>query len=204
MLRSRSRRSRSSSSVRPTCLRSTWPPAASSWVRSRAGPCHCSMRISFRRDAAGTAVSGLLADCDDWQEVDPPISSAAATQIRNRCVIPPRETQLLLILRLRCSEIVLLNRVCGQVGWRHVYKCVRTAGGQAGGEDDPFLLSSFPLKPSAARVEPAGVQPGESVAGGWHCRRGLRIWLLMEVAKMELGVVGYFESSSSYSISLLN
>src|SRR5712692_11020873 len=83
--------------------------------------------------------------------------------------------------------IVLLNRVCGQVGWRHVYKGERTAGGQAGGEDDPFLLSSFPLKPSAARVEPAGVQPGESVAGGWHCHRGLRIWLLMEVAKMELG-----------------
>src|ERR1022692_249201 len=37
-------------------------------------------------------------------------------------------------------------------------------GGQAGGEDDPPLLSPFSLEPSAAGAEPASLQPGESVA----------------------------------------
>src|ERR1017187_2028949 len=37
-------------------------------------------------------------------------------------------------------------------------------GGQAGGEDDAALLPSFPLQPSAAGAEPAGVQPGQSLA----------------------------------------
>src|SRR5450631_1942222 len=37
-------------------------------------------------------------------------------------------------------------------------------GGQAGGEDDPPLLSPFPLQPSTTRAEPAGLQPGEFVA----------------------------------------
>ena len=37
-------------------------------------------------------------------------------------------------------------------------------GRQAGGEDDPPLLSSFPLKPGAASAEPAGLQPGQFVA----------------------------------------
>src|ERR1035441_9366029 len=37
-------------------------------------------------------------------------------------------------------------------------------GGQAGGEDDPPLLPPFPLQPSTARAEPAGLQPGEFVA----------------------------------------
>ena len=37
-------------------------------------------------------------------------------------------------------------------------------GGQAGGEDDAALLSPFPLEPSAAGAEPAGLQPGEFVA----------------------------------------
>src|SRR5271165_1391506 len=36
--------------------------------------------------------------------------------------------------------------------------------GQAGGEDDATELSSFPLEPSAAGAEPAGLQPGEFVA----------------------------------------
>src|SRR5712692_8839973 len=36
-------------------------------------------------------------------------------------------------------------------------------GRQAGGEDDPLILSSFPLKSSAAGVEPVGLQLGESV-----------------------------------------
>jgi hypothetical protein len=36
--------------------------------------------------------------------------------------------------------------------------------GQASGEDDPALLSPFPLEPSAAGFEPAGLQPGEFVA----------------------------------------
>ena len=35
---------------------------------------------------------------------------------------------------------------------------------QAGGEDDPPLLSSFPLKPVAASAEPADLQPGQFVA----------------------------------------
>ena len=37
-------------------------------------------------------------------------------------------------------------------------------GGQAGGEDDPPLLPSFPLEPGAAGAEPAGLQLGEFVA----------------------------------------
>src|ERR1017187_657516 len=37
-------------------------------------------------------------------------------------------------------------------------------GGQAGGEDDPPLLSPFSLEPSAVGVEPAGLQLGEFVA----------------------------------------
>ena len=37
-------------------------------------------------------------------------------------------------------------------------------GRQAGGEDDPPLLSPFSLEPSAAGAEPASLQPGESVA----------------------------------------
>src|ERR1039458_10074942 len=37
-------------------------------------------------------------------------------------------------------------------------------GGKAGGQDDASFLSSFSLKPSAAGAEPAGLQPGESVA----------------------------------------
>src|ERR1017187_3513326 len=37
-------------------------------------------------------------------------------------------------------------------------------GRQAGGKDDAPELSSFPLEPSAAGVEPAGLQPGEFVA----------------------------------------
>ena len=36
--------------------------------------------------------------------------------------------------------------------------------GKASGEDDATELSSFPLEPSAAGVEPAGLQPGEFVA----------------------------------------
>ena len=32
------------------------------------------------------------------------------------------------------------------------------------GEDDPVLLSPFPLEPSAAGIESAGLQPGEFVA----------------------------------------
>lgn len=36
--------------------------------------------------------------------------------------------------------------------------------GQAGGEDDPPLLSPLPLKPSAGGAEPVGLQPGEFVA----------------------------------------
>jgi len=35
--------------------------------------------------------------------------------------------------------------------------------GQAGGEDDPPVLSSVPLEPGAAGAEPAGLQPGEFV-----------------------------------------
>src|ERR1035441_6977619 len=37
-------------------------------------------------------------------------------------------------------------------------------GRQAGGEDDPPLLSPFSLEPSAAGAEPAGLQSGEFVA----------------------------------------
>src|ERR1700680_3092111 len=37
-------------------------------------------------------------------------------------------------------------------------------GRQAGSEDDPPFLSSFPLKPYAAGAEPAGLQPGQFVA----------------------------------------
>src|SRR5271167_620638 len=37
-------------------------------------------------------------------------------------------------------------------------------GGQAGGEDDPPLLSPFSLEPSAAGAEPAGLQSGEFMA----------------------------------------
>jgi len=37
-------------------------------------------------------------------------------------------------------------------------------GRQAGGEDDPPLLPSVPLEPSAVGAEPAGLQPWESVA----------------------------------------
>src|ERR1035441_8850259 len=36
--------------------------------------------------------------------------------------------------------------------------------GEASGEDDAAELSSFPLKPGAARAESAGLQPGEFVA----------------------------------------
>src|ERR1017187_9119582 len=36
--------------------------------------------------------------------------------------------------------------------------------GQAGGKNDSPLLPSFPLQPSAAGAEPAGLQPGEFVA----------------------------------------
>src|SRR5664279_5161281 len=36
--------------------------------------------------------------------------------------------------------------------------------GKASGEDDATELSSFPLEPSAAGAEPAGLQPGEFVA----------------------------------------
>src|ERR1039457_4041151 len=37
-------------------------------------------------------------------------------------------------------------------------------GGQAGRKNDPPLLPSFPLEPSAAGAQPAGLQPGEFVA----------------------------------------
>jgi len=37
-------------------------------------------------------------------------------------------------------------------------------GRQDRGEDDPPLLSLFPLEPGAARAEPAGLQSGEFVA----------------------------------------
>jgi len=37
-------------------------------------------------------------------------------------------------------------------------------GRQAGGEDDPLILSSFPVKSSTAGIEPVGLQLGESVA----------------------------------------
>ena len=37
-------------------------------------------------------------------------------------------------------------------------------GRQAGGEDDPPVLSSFSLQPSAAGAEPAGLQSGEFMA----------------------------------------
>ncbi len=37
-------------------------------------------------------------------------------------------------------------------------------GGEAGGKDDPPLLSSSLLEPSAVGTEPAGLQPGEFVA----------------------------------------
>src|SRR5271167_1912816 len=36
--------------------------------------------------------------------------------------------------------------------------------GEASGEDDAAELSSFPLEPSAARAEPAGLQLGQFVA----------------------------------------
>src|SRR6266446_6369734 len=111
MLRSRSRRSRSSSSVRPTCLRSTWPPAASSRLRSRGEPCQNSARTSSRLDAE-VDVLALLADCDDWQEIDAPTSNNATTiQTGNLCAIPPRETQF----HLKHAEIVPLSMACEQV-----------------------------------------------------------------------------------------
>ena len=37
-------------------------------------------------------------------------------------------------------------------------------GGKAGGQDDAALLPSISLEPSAAGVEPVGVQLGEFVA----------------------------------------
>jgi hypothetical protein len=37
-------------------------------------------------------------------------------------------------------------------------------GGKAGGEDDAALLPSFPLEPSPAGIEPAGLQSGQFVA----------------------------------------
>jgi len=41
---------------------------------------------------------------------------------------------------------------------------VADQGGQAGRKNDSPLLPSFPLEPSAAGAQPAGLQPGEFVA----------------------------------------
>jgi hypothetical protein len=44
-------------------------------------------------------------------------------------------------------------------------------GEQAGRKDDPFILSSFPLEPSAAGAEPASLQLGQFVAAAGFAER---------------------------------
>ena len=44
-------------------------------------------------------------------------------------------------------------------------------GGEAGGQDDAALLPSVSLEPSAAGAEPAGLQPGKSVAASGFAER---------------------------------
>ena len=88
MLRSRRRRSRRSSSVWPTCLRSTWPPAASSWVRSRGAP---SVRWFSTRTSTWPGPDGAAAfppaDGGGWQETNPARESARSVRIRGSGVI---------------------------------------------------------------------------------------------------------------------
>ena len=113
--------------MRPTCLRSTWPPAASSCVRSRGDPCQNSARASVRFDgvAASLPVGGGSHEAAA-------IANSATTLSENLYVIEPREQRL-----LNRSEIVLPKQVRGQVG-ASGYECLMEIKGWRGGYH-PFL-----------------------------------------------------------------
>src|SRR5271166_4293131 len=119
---SRCRRSRSCSSVCPTCLRRMCPPAASSWLRSRTGPLDAWFSDRAAKEDDGAELAPLVA-AGGWHEIrlQSPSAKTALTITaritRNPAILLPTAAPDYGIERpYRCKVlgIVLLNRGCGQ------------------------------------------------------------------------------------------